>query len=233
MKNSIENKYLIRARKARVLHKQIERLSIAQQKLGYVRLEKPVRHGWFKHLVLRQDIANREDAAVFQEIVKIAAKWIWGRDKPHVNKEWERAAENNKLFQFPGFKFIEKDRYKLLSGKAKKYFKEYELYWSPWLGSVKAYYCLVPSYYFVPGYTKAYLTHRKVIDGELERRIAELEVQLNQRELYPYSLYAGGYPGKWARVNYHRKQRRRIKMALVHFEEETLERKMRKHLPLW
>ena len=57
--NKIEEKEAL----VRKIRKELIKLWKADSELGLIPLEKPIRHGWYKHLVLRKDIARREDAA--------------------------------------------------------------------------------------------------------------------------------------------------------------------------
>lgn len=80
-------------------------------------------------------------------------------------------------------------------------------------------------------YEKAYITHRRVVDSELERKIAELENQLLSNELYSYSWNATHYwMNKWWRKRDTRKVRHRTKTALKAYDEEKYDRLVGKAL---
>lgn len=225
--NKIEQKET----RARQIQQQLNVLHRAHGNLGKIPLQKPIRNGWYKHLVLRADISRRKDAYVFQEILEVCARWVWGSDKKMANKRWTHNIKHNKDWQWAGLAWITRDKYKVLSAKAKRYFVAYEWKWTPWQGSMKRYYCHVPKYYFVTAYEKAFITHRRVVNSELERKIAELENQLLSNELYPYSWNANNdWVNKWWRKRDRRKIRHRAKMALRAYDEERYDQLVGKAL---
>ena len=217
--------------RARQIQQELTILCRARCNLGDVPLQKPIRNGWYKHLVMRTDISRRKDAHIFQEILDVCARWVWGSDKKMADKRWLHNIKHNRDWQWAGLAWITKDKYKLLSPKAKTYFVEYEWKWTPWQGSIKRYYCHVPKYYFVTAYEKAYITHRRVVDSQLERKIAELENQLLSNELYSYSWNATHYwMNKWWRKRDTRKIRHRTKTALKAYDEEKYDQLVGKAL---
>ena len=216
------NKIERREAQVRKIQKELIILQKAHFNLGEIPLPKPIRNGWYKHLVMRTDISRRKDAHIFQEILDVCARWVWGSDKKIADKMWAHHIKHNRDWQWAGLAWITKDKYQLLSPRAKSYFVEYEWKWTPWQGSIKRYYCHAPKYYFVTTFEKAYITHIRVIDAELEKRIAELNNQLLSNELYPYlwNNY-GGWIHKWWRKQEIRKMRHRSKMALKAYDEDN------------
>lgn len=215
-----QNTIIQRESHARKIHKELNKLYQAKFNLALIPLDKPVRHGWFKYLVLREDVARRKDAAVFQEILDVCGRCVWGRDKPKADEEWERYQKADRDWQWAGLAWITKKMINRLSPKAKQYFVEYEWKWTPWEGSIKRYYCHVPKYFYVPTYEKAYVTHLQAVDSELESQIAHLENQLLGDDLYVYSRYArNNWPSKWWKQKEARRGRRKARMFLNRYDE--------------
>ena len=136
------------------------------------------------------------------------------------DKRWAYNIKRNTDWQRAGLAWITKDKFKLLSPKAKRCFVEFDRKWTPWQGTVTRYYCLVPRYYFVAAYDKAYITHIRIVDSELEAKTDELENQLLSNALYPYSWNAyGSWLTKEWRKRDVRKIRQRSKMDHISYEE--------------
>ena len=207
----------------RTLKKEWEKLQTAKRNLAKIPLDKPMRYGWYKQLTLRADVARRVDAAVFQEILDVCGRYVWAKTKRMADEQWEDLLRSRRRnWQWGGFARVSKHRYNRLSPAAQKYFTEYEYGWNPLKGSLKRYYCHVPKCYFVLTYKKAYINYLQSVDSELERKIAEVEDVMRQREMFPYSWWAGNrwinkYERKWDIRN----ARHRAKRALRQYDEAT------------
>ena len=118
IKNKIEEKEST----VRQIQKELRILYQALYSLGEIPLDKPIRNGWYKHLVMRPDISRRKDADVFQEILDVCSRWVWGSDKKMADKRWVQNVKHNKDWQWAGLAWTTPDRYKILSPKAKRYF---------------------------------------------------------------------------------------------------------------
>lgn len=223
----VPNKVEQREAMARQIRKELVELRRARRNLGQLPLKKPLRYGWYKHLVLREDIVRRADAEVFQEILEACSGSVWGRDKAMADQEWERQESENGDWQWAGMTWITKRKYQRLSPRARKHFVELVWKWTPWQGIIKKYYCLVPRYYYIAVYEKAYVTHLQVVDHELDSRIAHLEQRMFGQHLFSYSWKAqDGWPNKWWRQTCHRRDRRKSKANLRQYDEENYIRRM-------
>lgn len=229
--NDIEKK----KKQVRKIQKEIYRLYESRRNISTEKLEKPIRYGWYIHLTLREDILKRKDAHVYQEILDVCGEWVWGRNKQDVNKNWEHYKRHRKDWQWAGMCWIDKGKYQALSEAAKKHFRAYEWDWNPWRGTIYRYYCLMPKYYCVTKFTKAYVTHRQVADGTLDSQMTELEEKLLNKPLYRFSYYAGNnYDGdKWWRKRFHKRVRQRSRAALKNYDEEHFDKMSIKALHLY
>ncbi len=174
MINEIER----RKKEVRAIKTEQRRLWQARRNLGSYELKKPIRHGWYKHLELRKDISRRKDAAIFQNIIDVAGANIWAREKKLADAKWSYMLNRENAHVEPGILKLDKRQFKKLMHKAKAHFERVEVRASWGFGTVKEFHCTVPHYYFVETYTKAYITHRKIIDAELERKSDELDALL-------------------------------------------------------
>lgn len=195
----MRNKKLIEIRESEVkaLEKEYHELYNAQQNLGYITLAKPLRNGWTKSLVLREDIAKRKDGNVLEEVLFACRYTIWGRDHSHVNKNWKRHLKNNLCIVFPGIELLDYKDYNRLSHKAKRYFIPVEYVWLRWVGYTRRYRCILPKYLFVSMYERSYLTKRKIIDNVIESRMAEINEILLSNKYYSHSWNAWSYRNPW------------------------------------
>ncbi len=193
--------------------------------LDSVKLDKPIRHGWYKGLVLRADVERREDSAIYQEVLDTCGRWIWGSDKKYTNRNWDRNVKKNKDWQWAGLAWIRKEEFFKLSDKAKKLFVEYEWKYDPWCGSIKRYYCHVPKHFYITTFKRAYVTHMQVANGIVDKRVAELESQLLSNDLFEFSWIGnGGWMNKWLRKMESRNHRHRSKTALKNYDELNYDR---------
>ena len=220
--NRYKNIKWFREKRFRALSRERHQLLLASFSLGYLPLEKPLKHGWFKHLALRDDIARRKDASVFLEILKVSGMDIWGRDKKHADKVWNETSKQDKEVQFPGIRKLNQRAFDKLSPKAQKWYEGFDWYWCPFRGHIKRYYCRVPRYYFKLAYTRGYITKRKIVDPQLERRMAEVEAELQSNEYF--DSYTNYYRSSWRSFQHHKRVRRRVKQSLSAYDEEHFDR---------
>ena len=215
----MNNKHENREKEIRAISTELNRLYRAKWDLGLYKLPKPLRHGWYKQLGLRHDISRRRDVAIFQSIIHVAGIRIWGRNKKQVDLAWTKDNAKRNDIQFPGLRKIDKKRYRSLTQSAKKLFEGVEISWTYWRGTEMIYHCRVPHYYFILSYTKAYITHRTIIDSELEQKISELEALLRRAAYYDLNMARHSYTDHWHGPFINKRERRRVKMALGHFQK--------------
>lgn len=218
------NKIEKRKSEVRKLRKEYRDLYEAKFNLGYLDLEKPIRHGWFKHLTLRDDIARRKDALVFREILEASGIDIWGLDKKHADKVWDKQSRKDDTVQFPGIRKLHQKRYNKLSKKAQKWYEGFDWYWSSGEGNVKRYHCRVPRYFFKITYSRAFITKKRIVDPKIDKRIAEIQELLLSDKYYNYDQYNRKYRTKYMNDMYNRISRRKAKEALINFNEDSFDR---------
>lgn len=220
-----------RKHEVRKLRKELRDLYTASFNLGYIKLEKPIRHGWFKHLALRDDIARRKDASVFREILEVSGIDIWGLDKKYADKIWDKQSRKDNTIQFPGIRKLNQKNYNKLSEKAQKWYEGFDWYWTPAEGNVKRYYCRVPRYFFKITYTRAFITRKQIVDPKIDKRIAEIKGLLLSDRYYNYDQTNRRYRTKYMNDMYNRIARKRAKVALNNYDENTFDRRIYESIP--
>lgn len=186
--------------------------SEAQWKLGYKPLEKPIHHGYDAYWVLRDDVARRQDADKFQQILDNFGTTVWCRNKDF--RVWDRYYKRM-VDVNPGLREIDQKRYDNLSQWEQKFFYSYQKQ-SSWGGATRTVYAVnIPSHFLVRKVVKSYKTHYKVLDSELQREEAEIKAQLettfyDEREKYWYNR---GSSKNWRKI-FTKKDRAHNKVAL-------------------
>jgi len=211
-----------RQKELRLLEKERWTLWLAMRNLGSIKLDKPLRHGYYTHLILRDDISRRKDAKVFQEIIEKCRVNIWGTNKTHADKCWNGYNTRNSQIQWPGFYKLDEKRFDKLSNKAKRHFEK--IPHQP--NHATRYYCNVPRWYFVKTFTKAYITHRQIIDPKLNRRLDEIDEKLRNSKYYNLSHTDYNAMSKWERVVLHQQNRSKTSQLLSNYvlsNEEAIE----------
>lgn len=206
------------------LENELNRIRTAQFELGYMVLDKPVRDGWIKTFKLRDDILRTKKFKVYHEVLSAIVKEIWGREKRYADKRWDDFFSRNiKNFQRPGIRRLDEKEYSKLSTKAKKCFIEQKR--KSYRGYKSIYSCILPRYYFVLSYRRAYTIKRKIISPVLKRREQEVLEILAKPEFRAFSVYYNNNYRLY--FNTSKSERRRTKMALSLIKEYRPELSLR------
>lgn len=208
----------LRLQEYRALDKELDELYEAQDNLGYYPLKKPIRHGWYKYLKLRDDVSRRKDAYVFQNIIDVAGITIWGRNLEEVDQKWMIREADLRHISLPGIWKLDRKQLQDLNPKAQRFFQGIEIINGSWLCGIIYYECRAPIHYFEPTYKRAYITHRKIIDSEIESRIEQLENRLLNPEFYTHHHHSHYPPERWLRKHWRRGKRRNVRARLSKYD---------------
>ena len=213
--------------------KRLEKECIALWKikgnLGWYELEKPIRNGWYKQLTLRADISRRKDAWIFESVIKVAGMTAWGRDKKMADKIWLENLRRSdfQFYQYPGMKSIDKKVYQKLIPKVQACFIPVNhgssYYYDHYYNSI------LPTWYFETTYERAFITHRRILDPDLDSRMDELENMFEGKKYYHLRMI-GNY--HW-NTRCRRIERKRVKMALANYDEESYYKLMGRRISYW
>jgi hypothetical protein len=146
------------------LREREDELDKAIKNLGYVELEKPVHHGYNAYLTLREDVAKREDrvAGLYQYFIDNFASVPWSRLPEFYTKNKRGKIHDNR----PKLRRLTQKEYDGYLPWIQEHFHKRTKY--NWGNEYIYYVPYIPDYYLVMKIKNSYITHRKVIDGDLE-----------------------------------------------------------------
>lgn len=149
--------------------------------LGYIELKKPIRHGWFKEIIITHKVDRYKNKAAILEVYDKIEKIFWGRTKEEAQKKW--LYQTSKHLIYKDFPTISKRQFNKLSFKAQCMCIPF--YYKNERKKLKLrFYIKIPKGAYRIKYTRAYITHSKRIDPILEREAALLEQQLLKSGYY-------------------------------------------------
>ena len=169
-----ENIKAQRQKEVRQIHKERSEIWDEIRKLPLIKLEKPIRHGWYKEIVLTANLDRYKSKKAVEEIFKILDTYFWGRTKKECEKRWN--CQRSKHFIYRDVPTISKKQFNKLSVKAQKLCTPFQ-YREKKKWKVR-FYVRIPINGYRIKYTRAYNTHKKLLDPNLESRLAVLEERL-------------------------------------------------------
>lgn len=204
------NKYWERDKEYIRLLNALEKNRTAQRNLGYIDLEHPIPHGFDAYFVLREDIANRDDAWIFQAIIDKYSTTAWRKKNTFSTiKERRNNVDNGFFNDYPYFKNISESEYTTLIPQAQKWFSQSTDKWG------RAYYYInIPFFFFELKVEQHYRTKVKVIDNVLLQEEAEIEAKLYSFSDRRWCYNHGGVPSWFTR--FYNVSRRRDEKRLLH-----------------
>lgn len=149
--------------------------------LGYIELTKPIRHGWFKAVVVTQKIERYKNKEALLEVYDEIEKHFWGRTKEEAHKQW--LAQTSKYLIYKGLPTLSKKQFNKLSFKAQCLCTPY-YYRDACKKQRLRFYIRMPKGTYRIAYKRAYVTHTKRIDPLLEREVDVLGQQLLKSGYY-------------------------------------------------
>jgi len=168
----------IKTKRKKEVRRILRRQQAIQQEiiaLGYMPLDKPLRHGWFKEIVVSSKIERYKNQAYILEILKVCPNFFWGGSKEKVEKSWEELISQNLIYNnFPTFCKAEFDQ---LSPKAKSLCSPYHFRDEEKKMQLR-YAIKLPKGAYRKKYTRAYITESKRMDPSLEMEYDLLNQQL-------------------------------------------------------
>lgn len=189
------------------LDRELRKLVDQKYDMPLVPLEKPIRNGYKKTFILRDDIARREDADVLWKVLKEVNTTVYCSRKDFIAKNYKtKKMEPIKH----GFRPVSKPRWDELEAlwtpREIKWFSKYSyltlescpVHKHGYLkGLCNCRYTTMPIFYVVDKIDIHYLTHYRPIDPDLETKISELRHYLYANDLYrkiwKYQTGALGY----------------------------------------
>lgn len=216
------NKYWERDKEYQRLLSALEINQTAQRNLGYIELENPVPDGFNAYFVLREDVAKRDDAWVFQGIIDHCSTTAWRKKNnfQSVKEKRTKPFEEKSFYNdYPHFVNINEDKYNRFVPQVKRWFSEAVDKWGR-----KYYYVTVPIFYYEIKIEQHYRTKVKVIDNVLLQEEAEIEDKLYAFRDQRWSYCSGTAPKSWVRFwnVSHRREEKRVLQAMTFKGKEDL-----------
>ncbi|MGG8496405.1 hypothetical protein ACQY1Q_08315 [Tenacibaculum sp. TC6] len=208
----------------RILKRQYE-IYAELRNLGYRKLEKPIRHGWFKEIEITQSIERYKNKEAIEELFKVVENMFWGRTKELANKKWDAHVSEHLIYK--NFPTISKRVFKKLSESAKAMCTSF--YYQDGRRKLKfRFYIRIPKGVYKIKYTKAYITHAKKIDPVLLSEVALLNNRLLKNGYYEAKKKIENY--KYYDDTEFRRQRRKIKCQLHMYTKHTIDQLLKEDL---
>lgn len=169
-----------RQKEVRRIHKERRAISDEIYDLPLIKLDKPVRHGWYKEIVLTENLDRYKTQEAVEQIFKILNTYFWGRTKKECEKHWDK--QRSEYFIYREVPTISKKQFNKLSAKAQVLCTPFQYREDKKL-KVR-FYVRIPVNAYRVKFTRAYNTHRKLLDPNLESRLVVLENYLLSPGIY-------------------------------------------------
>ena len=187
--------------------------------LGYVALNKPIRHGWFKEIIITHKVERYKNRAAIEEVYDKIEKIFWGKTKEEAQKKWN--TQTSKHLIYKDLPTLSKKQFNKLSGKA-------QLMCTPFFYKNERkklklrFYIRIPKGAYRIKYTRAYITHSKRIDPVLESEATLLEQQLLKKGYYEAVLKRDQWKDYW-NISQNKKEKLKTKRTLRKLHEYAIE----------
>lgn len=209
--SSKENK-LIREQEFRKIVKEQEKISRRIWSLGYEKLDVPIRHGWFKEIIITQNVERYKNRDAMLEIYKKVEKRFWGRTKEKAHDKW--AHQTSQYFITKDFPTISKRVFNRLSYKAQLLCTPFQ-YRTEQKKLRTRFYINIPKGAYRIKYTRAYITHKRRIDPNLTSQYDYLENKLLNPEYFKLNRkYYGRWNDRWWKDDIMKRESKKIKKNL-------------------
>lgn len=208
----------IREKEVRRLYKEWSEINRKKRNLGYIKLEKPIRHGWFKELVLLNKLERYKCKPEIEEIAQELNHSVWGRTKEEAQKKWDNEQSNYLIYR--DIPTLSPKSYNKLSEKAKKHCTIFEFKYYKKIR--KRYYVRIPKHTYKIKFIRAYNTHSKIIDPALESKTDLIRQQFHKKGWYGIANHGYSWKDDWG-INPTKIDRIQTKRKLNKYKNYSLE----------
>lgn len=205
----------------------------AKYDLGYIKLEQPIRHGWYKELILTEAVEGYKHAEAIKEVYKKIRTSYWGATKEKAVQAWDE--ERSRYGLSKDKPTISGKSYRKLSDKAKSLCVVFKYKVDHQRKLKTRFYVNLPVGCTKIKFSRSYITHRKRIYPNIESEIA----QLDNKQLYDfYELISGGSWYRWNRWNRtsksfeRKKEAHRVKERLSYYKNSVISNDLKENI-LW
>lgn len=197
-----------------------------QRELGYIELKQPIRHGWYKEIIITQKADRYKNKAAILEIYNKIEKCYWGRTKEEAEKKW--LSQTSKYLIYKAFPTLSKKQFNKLSFKAQCLCTAFQFRNESKKLKVR-FYIRIPKGAYRIKYARAYITHRKRIDPELIKASDFIDYQLNKKGYYNITEAMNPWKDDWNLHNY-KQEKLRTKRNLKALKKYALEDIIKNHI---
>lgn len=171
-----------RQKEFRKIRKRQKELYTAKFNLGLIPLDKPLRYGWYKELKLTVEVEKYKNAEAIIEVHHVMRTEFWGKTKEKAQEEWDKYRAQFMLTKDKPT--ISKRSFRRLSEKARALCVIFRYKCKHTGKYKKRFYVNIPSGCTTIKFTRAYITHRKIIDPAIESELDLLDNKLLSKGLY-------------------------------------------------
>lgn len=213
-----------RLQEVRKIWKRQRQISEEIRNLGYLKLDKPIRNGWFKEITITHKIELYKNKEAVLEVYDKIEKTFWGRTKDEAQKKWIKQTSENLIYK--DLPTLSKKQFNKLSNKAKslctpfyyRYHKKLKL----------RFYVRMPKGAYKIKFTRAYVTHSKIIDPLLLSEYALLNNQLLKKGYYEADQKLYKYKDDWCLRDY-QKENLKSKKTLKNLKKYPISDIVKEH----
>lgn len=184
-----------RQKEIRRIRKRQRQIWEEEKRLGYIELEQRIRHGWYKELIITENVERYKNQKYILELYDCVEKCFWGKNKEEATKKWLH--QTSKYLIDKEIPTISKRQFNKLSEGAKRLCTPFQ-YYTERKKLRTRFYINIPKNAYRIKFTRAYITHRKRIDPELISEDALLEQQLLKNGYYELAQTASSWRNRWA-----------------------------------
>jgi len=170
-----------------------------QRELGYIELKKPIRHGWFKEIVITEKAIRYKNKAVILEIYSKIERYYWGRTKEEAQKKWLNQTSKHLIYK--EFPTLSKKQFNTLSFKAQRMCTAFQFRNDNKKLKVR-FYVRIPKGAYRIKHARAYITHRKRIDPTLISEENFITSQFIKKGYYNICEGMNPWKDDWNLTNY-------------------------------
>ncbi|WP_047548966.1 hypothetical protein [Psychroserpens sp. Hel_I_66] len=152
-----------------------------ERELGFIKLERPIRHGWYKEIVITHKIELYKNQKYILEVYDKIEKFVWARTKEKADFQWQHKTSQYLIYN--DIPTLSKKQYNRLSDKAKSLCVPFQYYTERRKLRIR-FYLKIPKGAYKIKFTRAYNTHQKRIDPCLISEKAFIENQLKRPGYY-------------------------------------------------
>ncbi len=151
-----------------------EQLERASANLGWLELDPPLRDGWEKSLVLRADIAARDDVSIYLKLLSTVNQTVYSQNKNFMKRSWVSKA--TEFVRVEPKEFTDSEFAKDVSDDLKKFFVRIHKIDTRWYGNIERdIWCVSTPYIFEEKIKKHYKTRIRLFDSEIKSRLKEID----------------------------------------------------------